>query len=229
MLSSMDTDSNTWTRRRALAAGAVGIASAAGLTALGGDDASGAPHDHSEKRAAKGGGPKRMPVVFIPHGGGPWPFVDLGMDPTELDSLAEYLRALPASTKDRPRALLVISAHWEERVPTLMTNARPPLLYDYYGFPPESYQISWPAPGAPELAARVEQLLASRGEESVPAHEKIVSIFEPHTDVIVKARRETLYGHKVFLNVGASGMIIDMLLERGNPSDATRASARAPT
>jgi len=60
-------------------------------------------------------------------------------------------------------------------------------------------------------------------EESVPANEKIVSIFEPHTDVIVKARRETLYGHKVFLNVGASGMIIDMLLERGNPSDATRA------
>lgn len=60
-------------------------------------------------------------------------------------------------------------------------------------------------------------------DESVPAQEKIVSIFEPHTDVIVKARRETLYGHKVFLNVGASGMIIDMLLERGNPSDATRA------
>jgi IS5 family transposase len=60
-------------------------------------------------------------------------------------------------------------------------------------------------------------------EESVPAQEKIVSIFEPHTDIIVKDRRETLYGHKVFLNVGASGVIIDMLLERGNPADATRA------
>lgn len=60
-------------------------------------------------------------------------------------------------------------------------------------------------------------------EESVPAQEKIVSIFEPHTDIIVKDRRETLYGHKVFLNVGASGMIIDMLLERGNPADATNA------
>jgi IS5 family transposase len=60
-------------------------------------------------------------------------------------------------------------------------------------------------------------------EESVPAVEKIVSIFEPHTDVIVKDRRETLYGHKVFLNVGASGLIIDMLIERGNPADATRA------
>jgi IS5 family transposase len=61
-------------------------------------------------------------------------------------------------------------------------------------------------------------------EESVPAGEKIVSIFEPHTDVIVKGGRETLYGHKVFLNVGASGLIIDMLMERGNPADATRST-----
>jgi IS5 family transposase len=60
-------------------------------------------------------------------------------------------------------------------------------------------------------------------QESVPAAEKIVSIFEPHTDVIVKGRRETLYGHKVFLSVGASGLIIDMLMERGNPADSTRA------
>lgn len=60
-------------------------------------------------------------------------------------------------------------------------------------------------------------------EESVPATEKIVSIFEPHADVIVKDRRDTLYGHKVFLNVGASGMVLDLLMERGNPADATRA------
>jgi IS5 family transposase len=60
--------------------------------------------------------------------------------------------------------------------------------------------------------------------ESVPATEKLVSIFEPHTDVIVKDRRDTLYGHKVFLNVGASGLIIDLLIERGNPADATRAT-----
>lgn len=58
----------------------------------------------------------------------------------------------------------------------------------------------------------------------VPATEKVVSIFEPHTDVIVKDRRETLYGHKAFLNVGASGIIIDLLIERGNPADATRAT-----
>jgi aromatic ring-opening dioxygenase catalytic subunit (LigB family) len=107
-----------------------------------------------------------MPVAYIPHGGGPWPFVDLGMDPNEVRSLSEYLRALPALTPHKPRALLVISAHWEERVPTLMTNAQPPLLFDYYGFAAHSYQITWPAPGAPELAARVAELLASAGIES---------------------------------------------------------------
>ncbi len=61
------------------------------------------------------------------------------------------------------------------------------------------------------------------GAESVPAGEKLVSIFEEHTDVIVKDRRQTLYGHKVFLSVGASGMIVDLLMERGNPADSTRA------
>lgn len=58
--------------------------------------------------------------------------------------------------------------------------------------------------------------------ESVAASEKLVSIFEPHTDVIVKGGRETLYGHKIFLNVGASGIVLDMLMERGNPSDSAR-------
>jgi transposase, IS5 family len=60
-------------------------------------------------------------------------------------------------------------------------------------------------------------------DESVPASEKLVSIFEPHTDVIVKDRRQTLYGHKVFLNVGESGMVLDMLMQRGNPADAATA------
>ena len=75
------------------------------------------------------------------------------------------------------------------------------------------------------LASKVVDQTERRvfGEEAVPAAEKVVSIFEPHTDIIVKDRRETLYGHKVFLNVGSSGMIIDMLLERGNPADAAHA------
>src|SRR5262249_16465336 len=57
--------------------------------------------------------------------------------------------------------------------------------------------------------------------EQVAASEKIVSIFEPHTDVIVKDRRETLYGHKICLTAGASGLITDVIVEDGNPSDST--------
>lgn len=60
-------------------------------------------------------------------------------------------------------------------------------------------------------------------EEVVPAAEKIVSIFEPHADIIRKDRRDTLYGHKVFLTTGASGLIVDCFVERGNPTDSTKA------
>jgi transposase, IS5 family len=60
--------------------------------------------------------------------------------------------------------------------------------------------------------------------ESVPANEKIVSIFEPHTDIIVKDRRETLYGHKICLTTGASGMVTDVVVEDGNPADSTLAT-----
>jgi transposase, IS5 family len=59
--------------------------------------------------------------------------------------------------------------------------------------------------------------------ESVPSEQKIVSLFEPHTDIIVKDRRETLYGHKVFLSGGASGLITDCVIADGNPADATMA------
>src|SRR5262245_3020998 len=105
-----------------------------------------------------------MPVVFVPHGGGPWPFVDVGFGKrAELDDLAGYLRSLRNVPKSSPKAILMISAHWEEPVPTVMTAEWPPMLYDYYGFPPESYQITWPAPGHPSTAARVRELLEASG------------------------------------------------------------------
>jgi IS5 family transposase len=59
--------------------------------------------------------------------------------------------------------------------------------------------------------------------ESVPAGEKLVSLFEPHTDIIVKDRRETLYGHKICLTSGASGLVTDVVIEDGNPADSTLA------
>ena len=103
-----------------------------------------------------------MPVVFLPHGGGPWPFVKLGFgSDAEQASLASYLRAACATCPATPpRALLVVSAHWEEAQPTVMNGAAPPLLFDYYGFPPESYELTWPAPGEP--AARRARAGAAR-------------------------------------------------------------------
>lgn len=109
----------------------------------------------------------RMPVVFAPHGGGPWPFVQTRfMSPDEHKALKNWLESIggmsaPDGTK--PKALLVISAHWEADVATVSTSPAPPMLYDYYGFPPESYRIEWPAPGSPELAGRVRELLQGAG------------------------------------------------------------------
>jgi aromatic ring-opening dioxygenase catalytic subunit (LigB family) len=105
-----------------------------------------------------------MPVVFLPHGGGPWPFVDIGIgDRAEQDALAAYLRSLPLLPKEPPKAVLCVSAHWEEPVPTVTASPAPPMLYDYFGFPPASYSITWPAPGSPALAERVCDLLGGAG------------------------------------------------------------------
>ena len=110
--------------------------------------------------------PARMPVVFVPHGGGPWPFVEMGFPPEDVATLATYLRSVRDVPPVPPRALLVVSAHWEAPVPTVMTAEHPPMLYDYYGFPPESYTLTWPAPGSPALAARVQTLLGEAGIEA---------------------------------------------------------------
>ena len=143
------------TRRTVIAAG---LAAAATGTISGGPDA-----EAREKRRAGSKTGARMPVVYIPHGGGPWPFVDLGFDKEEMGQLALYLESLQALPLTRPTAILAVSAHWEEAVPTVMTAQHPPMLYDYYGFPPASYQITWPAPGHPAVAARVQQLLEGAG------------------------------------------------------------------
>lgn len=145
------------TRRGALAVGLTGAA------ALAAGEPARAPGNVPGKDDVTGGSTGRMPVVYLPHGGGPWPFVDLGMDSQERDNLGRYLGAVSALPTHPPRALLVVSAHWEEAVPTVMTSSKPPMLYDYYGFPPESYKLSWPAPGEPALAAQVCRLLERAG------------------------------------------------------------------
>jgi aromatic ring-opening dioxygenase catalytic subunit (LigB family) len=84
-------------------------------------------------------------------------------DQEGYDRLTAWLRAMGRTYKERISSLLVISAHWEERKPAVHFGARPGMLYDYGGFPPHTYALSWPAPGAPALAARIEGLLREAG------------------------------------------------------------------
>lgn len=113
-----------------------------------------------------------LPVLFLSHGGGPCFFMDMPpshpmheMGPTSR--AAAFLRGLSAHPSLAPvwppKAILVVSAHWEESAFTVQEGARPPLLFDYHGFPPETYRLTWPAPGAPAVAARVRSLLAGAG------------------------------------------------------------------
>ena len=104
----------------------------------------------------------KLPTIFIPHGGGPCFFMDWN-PPDTWDRMADYLRHVPGQIGSRPKALVVISGHWEEDVVTIQNNPKPTLLYDYYGFPPSTYQIKFPAPGAPEVSARVAELLGAAG------------------------------------------------------------------
>ncbi|AKT41118.1 DODA-type extradiol aromatic ring-opening family dioxygenase [Chondromyces crocatus] len=158
------------TRRRAVVAGIAGAATLATLHGVSGDDAQ--AHADPSNGGRPTPTPGRLPVAFLPHGGGPWPFVEMGLDRNEVDRLVQYLRGVRALPATPPKAVLVVSAHWEEPVPTVMTAARPPLYYDYYGFPPASYELTWPAPGDPTLAARVQALLGTAGFQTAANDER---------------------------------------------------------
>lgn len=93
--------------------------------------------------------PHRMPAIFLAHGS-PLLLDDAGW----IDELRRWAAALP-----RPRSILMLSAHWEQRPITLAATRTVPLVYDFFGFPRRHYEVRYPAPGAPELAARVRQLL----------------------------------------------------------------------
>jgi aromatic ring-opening dioxygenase catalytic subunit (LigB family) len=103
-----------------------------------------------------------QPTLFIAHGAGPWPYMD-GEFRALFSVLETSLRELPASLPQRPAALLLVSAHWEETDFRVMEAERPGMLYDYGGFPPHTYQVRYPAPGAPALAQRVRALLGAAG------------------------------------------------------------------
>jgi 4,5-DOPA dioxygenase extradiol len=105
-------------------------------------------------------------IVYLSHGGGPLPLLG---DPGHA-AMVEFMRGLGPRLR-RPDSILVVSAHWEEPVATVQGGAAPDLLYDYYGFPEQSYHLSYPAPGDPALAARVVDLLTEQGIPSGVDHD----------------------------------------------------------
>lgn len=105
---------------------------------------------------------QRMPTYFLCHGGGPWPWLQ-GHLRDMLRTLEHGLLDVPRQLAQRPQAILVVSAHWEAPVFTVTSSEAPGMVYDYVGFPRETYNISYPSPGSPSLAARVVQLLQQAG------------------------------------------------------------------
>lgn len=97
-------------------------------------------------------------VLFLSHGGGPLPLLG---DPGH-QALVRSLQKV-AGILHRPQAIVVVSAHWEASGFHVQTAAQPPLLYDYSGFPAESYQIQYPCPGQPQLALAIESALTQAG------------------------------------------------------------------
>ena len=103
---------------------------------------------------------RRQPAVFLPHGGGPCFFMDWSWGPPDTwEKTRDFLASLAETLPEKPRALLVVSGHWEEPAFTASTAANPALIFDYSGFPEHTYRLTWPAPGDPALAHRVAELL----------------------------------------------------------------------
>jgi len=101
---------------------------------------------------------KAAQIVYFSHGGGPLPIL---RDPGH-QAMIDFLTRLPAQLTG-PDAIVVVSAHWEENAATLLGSPHPPMFYDYYGFPREAYDITYPAPGHPALAMRIGGMLARNG------------------------------------------------------------------
>ncbi len=100
-------------------------------------------------------------VIYLSHGGGPLPILGDARHAKMVRFMEDFSRL-----QKKPDAIVVISAHWEEAVPTITESANPPLLYDYYGFPREAYSLSYSIPGNPALARSIQESFLSAGIES---------------------------------------------------------------
>lgn len=101
----------------------------------------------------------RMPTWFVPHGAGPCFFV--AWNPADAwDKMADFLGSAASTLPRRPKAIVMVSAHWLAPSFAVTSGQAPELIYDYHGFPPHTYELAYPAPGDPELASRISELLA---------------------------------------------------------------------
>jgi len=106
----------------------------------------------------------RLPTFFLPHGGGPCFFMDWNPKGA-WDGMAQYLVSFADEVRDDIKAIIVISAHWEENIVTVTGNPNPDLIFDYQGFPPHTYDLKWPAKGERDLANQVSSTLIKGGIE----------------------------------------------------------------
>ena len=104
----------------------------------------------------------KFPSIFINHGGGPLPL--LGRQPELVQNMKDIVTNHLKPLKEEPKAIVMISAHWEESNPIKITaSENPTMLYDYHGFPKETYEYQYPAPGSPTLAQTIQNLLGENG------------------------------------------------------------------
>lgn len=107
---------------------------------------------------------RKAAVVSLSHGGGPMPLLGDPNHAAIVKSLKTRVpKILKLGTSEAPRAIVLVTAHWSTNQVTISSGSKHELLYDYYGFPPESYQIKHDAPGSPEVAEEVAKALKEAG------------------------------------------------------------------